>query len=194
MPARSTSWSKARTMQLGSMFVVPVWRPQTRRAARAILKLRSAPVLSKYYILGSRGTHLFGAPAFPVALNDLSNDRYALDCILSIGYPPSRVACRAIARDERGRLPSSRPEREAPPFGRLRSGRRISTECVALASPGGSIMDGPGRPSLYEPEFTEQAFELCLAGATNQDLATLSRWGTARSTTGCRNALSSPSR
>src|SRR5882757_2161846 len=39
------------------------------------------------------------------------------------------------------------------------------------ASPGGSIMDGPGRPSLYEPEFAEQAFELCLAGATNQDLA-----------------------
>ncbi|HSS82638.1 MAG TPA: transposase, partial [Reyranella sp.] len=32
-------------------------------------------------------------------------------------------------------------------------------------------MDGPGRPSLYEPEFAEQAFELCLAGATNQDLA-----------------------
>jgi hypothetical protein len=32
-------------------------------------------------------------------------------------------------------------------------------------------MDGPGRPSLYQPEFAEQAFELCLAGATNQDLA-----------------------
>ena len=32
-------------------------------------------------------------------------------------------------------------------------------------------MDGPGRPSLYEPEFAEQAFELCLAGATNRDLA-----------------------
>ena len=32
-------------------------------------------------------------------------------------------------------------------------------------------MDGPGRPSLYKPEFAEQAFELCLAGATNQDLA-----------------------
>jgi hypothetical protein len=32
-------------------------------------------------------------------------------------------------------------------------------------------MDGPGRPSLYQPEFAEQAFELCLAGATNLDLA-----------------------
>ena len=32
-------------------------------------------------------------------------------------------------------------------------------------------MDGAGRPSLYKPEFAEQAFELCLAGATNQDLA-----------------------
>ena len=32
-------------------------------------------------------------------------------------------------------------------------------------------MNGPGRPSLYKPEFAEQAFELCLAGATNQDLA-----------------------
>ena len=32
-------------------------------------------------------------------------------------------------------------------------------------------MDRPGRPSLYEPAFAEQAFELCLAGATNQDLA-----------------------
>ena len=32
-------------------------------------------------------------------------------------------------------------------------------------------MDGPGRPSLYKPEFAEQAFELCLAGATNRDLA-----------------------
>src|SRR6266852_8273564 len=32
-------------------------------------------------------------------------------------------------------------------------------------------MDGPGRPSLYQPEFAAQAFELCLAGATNQDLA-----------------------
>ena len=32
-------------------------------------------------------------------------------------------------------------------------------------------MDGPGRPSLYEPEFAEQAHGLCLAGATNQELA-----------------------
>jgi hypothetical protein len=32
-------------------------------------------------------------------------------------------------------------------------------------------MDGPGRPSHYKPEFAEQAFELCLAGATNLDLA-----------------------
>ena len=32
-------------------------------------------------------------------------------------------------------------------------------------------MDRPGRPSLYKPEFADQAFELCLAGATNQDLA-----------------------
>ena len=32
-------------------------------------------------------------------------------------------------------------------------------------------MDGAGRPSLYKPEFAEQAYELCLAGATNQELA-----------------------
>jgi hypothetical protein len=32
-------------------------------------------------------------------------------------------------------------------------------------------MDGPGRNSLYKPEFAAQAFELCLAGATNRDLA-----------------------
>ncbi|HEX9522547.1 MAG TPA: hypothetical protein VF949_06250, partial [Reyranella sp.] len=32
-------------------------------------------------------------------------------------------------------------------------------------------MDGPGRPSLYKPEFAAQAYELCLAGATNRDLA-----------------------
>jgi hypothetical protein len=32
-------------------------------------------------------------------------------------------------------------------------------------------MNGPGRPSLYQPEFAAQAFELCLAGATNLDLA-----------------------
>jgi hypothetical protein len=42
---------------------------------------------------------------------------------------------------------------------------------LPLASPGGWIMDGPGRPSLYKPEFAAQAFELCLAGATNRDLA-----------------------
>ena len=29
----------------------------------------------------------------------------------------------------------------------------------------------PGRPSLYKPEFAEQAYGLCLAGATNQELA-----------------------
>src|SRR6266851_6080822 len=33
------------------------------------------------------------------------------------------------------------------------------------------MMEGPGRPTLYKPEFTEQAYKLCLAGATNQDLA-----------------------
>ena len=33
------------------------------------------------------------------------------------------------------------------------------------------MMDGAGRPSLYKPEFAEQAYELCLAGATNQELA-----------------------
>jgi hypothetical protein len=32
-------------------------------------------------------------------------------------------------------------------------------------------MDGPGRPALYKTEFAAQAFELCLAGATNRDLA-----------------------
>src|SRR5262245_40374254 len=32
-------------------------------------------------------------------------------------------------------------------------------------------MDGPGRPTLYKPEFAEQAYDLCLMGATNQDLA-----------------------
>ena len=32
-------------------------------------------------------------------------------------------------------------------------------------------MDGAGRPSLYKPEFAEQAYGLCLAGATNQELA-----------------------
>jgi hypothetical protein len=33
------------------------------------------------------------------------------------------------------------------------------------------MMDGAGRPSLYKPEFAERAYELCLAGATNQELA-----------------------
>jgi hypothetical protein len=32
-------------------------------------------------------------------------------------------------------------------------------------------MDRPGRPTLYKPEFAEQAYELCLMGATSQDLA-----------------------
>src|SRR3984893_18381590 len=33
------------------------------------------------------------------------------------------------------------------------------------------MMDGAGRRSLYKPEFAEQAYGLCLAGATNQELA-----------------------
>ena len=45
-------------------------------------------------------------------------------------------------------------------------------------------MDGPGRPTYYQEEFAEQAFRLCLAGATNDDLAqafdvatrTVDRW------------------
>src|SRR5216683_8215382 len=56
-------------------------------------------------------------------------------------------------------------------FHRSRLDFHLSHGYVPPASPGGSIMDGPGRPSLYKPEFAEQAFELCLAGATNQDLA-----------------------
>jgi hypothetical protein len=32
-------------------------------------------------------------------------------------------------------------------------------------------MNGPGRPTLYKEEFAEQAYRLCLAGATNPDLA-----------------------
>jgi hypothetical protein len=32
-------------------------------------------------------------------------------------------------------------------------------------------MDGPGRPTLYQPEFAGQAYELCLMGATNEELA-----------------------
>src|SRR6266404_725221 len=45
-------------------------------------------------------------------------------------------------------------------------------------------MDGPGRPTLYQEEFAEQAYKLCLAGATNDDIAeafevasrTIDRW------------------
>ncbi len=45
-------------------------------------------------------------------------------------------------------------------------------------------MDGPGRPSPFQQEFAEQAYKLCLAGATNDDLAeafdvtrrTVDRW------------------
>jgi len=45
-------------------------------------------------------------------------------------------------------------------------------------------MDGPGRPSLFQQQFAEQAYRLCLAGATNDDLAeafdvtrrTVDRW------------------
>src|SRR4030081_3253375 len=47
----------------------------------------------------------------------------------------------------------------------------LSHGYVPPASLGGLIMDGPGRPSLYQPEFAAQAFELCLAGATNRGLA-----------------------
>src|SRR5260370_33661760 len=47
----------------------------------------------------------------------------------------------------------------------------LSRSYLPSASSGGSIMDGPGRPSLYKPEFAAQAFDLCLAGATNRDLA-----------------------
>lgn len=45
-------------------------------------------------------------------------------------------------------------------------------------------MDGPGRPTLYQPELAERALKLCLAGATNEELAdhfevnrtTIDRW------------------
>ena len=45
-------------------------------------------------------------------------------------------------------------------------------------------MDGPGRPTHYQEEFAEQAYKLCLAGATNDELAeafdvaprTVDRW------------------
>jgi hypothetical protein len=32
-------------------------------------------------------------------------------------------------------------------------------------------MTGPGRPTLFKPEFAEQAYNLCLMGAINEDLA-----------------------
>ena len=32
-------------------------------------------------------------------------------------------------------------------------------------------MDRPGRPTLYKPEFADQAHKLCLMHATNQELA-----------------------
>ena len=41
-------------------------------------------------------------------------------------------------------------------------------------------MDGPGRPTLYRPEFAEQAYGLCLLGVTSQELA--DHFGVARST------------
>ena len=34
-------------------------------------------------------------------------------------------------------------------------------------------MSSPGRPTLYSPEFPEQAHNYCLLGATNEDLAGL---------------------
>jgi hypothetical protein len=41
---------------------------------------------------------------------------------------------------------------------------------------------GPGRPTLYKPEYASRARELCARGATNPDLA--GRFGVARSTVG----------
>jgi hypothetical protein len=32
-------------------------------------------------------------------------------------------------------------------------------------------MNGPGRPTLYKPEYAEQAHNYCLLGATNDELA-----------------------
>jgi hypothetical protein len=32
-------------------------------------------------------------------------------------------------------------------------------------------MNRPGRPTFYKPEFADQLHELCLMGATNQELA-----------------------
>jgi hypothetical protein len=54
-------------MQLGSRFVVPVWRPQTRPAVdyRAMLKLRVSPELSEYYILGSYAPNYCADHHFP---------------------------------------------------------------------------------------------------------------------------------
>jgi hypothetical protein len=33
-------------------------------------------------------------------------------------------------------------------------------------------MNGPGRPTLYQPEYAEMAHNYCLLGATNEELAT----------------------
>ena len=41
-------------------------------------------------------------------------------------------------------------------------------------------MTGPGRPTLYKPEYASRARELCARGATNPDLA--GRFSVARST------------
>jgi hypothetical protein len=41
-------------------------------------------------------------------------------------------------------------------------------------------MTGPGRPTLYKPEYADRARDLCSRGATNKDLA--GRFGVARST------------
>ena len=41
-------------------------------------------------------------------------------------------------------------------------------------------MTGPGRPTLYKPEYAERARDLCARGATNPDLA--GRFSVARST------------
>ena len=53
-------------------------------------------------------------------------------------------------------------------------------------------MDGPGRPTHYQEEFAEQAYKLCLAGATNDELAEPSTWRRELSTDGCRLIASSP--
>lgn len=41
-------------------------------------------------------------------------------------------------------------------------------------------MNGPGRPTLYKPDYAERARELCILGATNRLLA--EHFGVARST------------